>query len=50
MQIQDAAEYAVERAMKEGFDTYRVYINIDGEPLQLTRSERPWWIAPIWAK
>lgn len=37
------------KGMSEGFDVYKVYVNIEGKPLKLKKSPKKWLIAPVWA-
>jgi regulatory protein YycH of two-component signal transduction system YycFG len=36
------------KAMSEGFDTYKIYVNKEGRPFKIKKSEIKWYIAPVW--
>jgi len=38
------------KSMKEGVSSYKIYVNIDGKPLEVRRSEKKWFVAPIWGE
>jgi len=35
------------KGMSEGFDVYKVYINVEGKPLKRKKPEKKWFIAPL---